>query len=202
MSAAGFAFRRRHRRPGDRPRFAGRARTVDVDSADPQRVCRSLDGPREASLTLRGGRQELQYGKQRLVSPLDWANTRRTFDGAKLIAKAGDWRADTFLARLVQVQKYEFNDGDSGRDFYGVYATRKIAPWRAAADAYWLSLNREAATFGTVTGEEQRETLDARLGGVCGDSGFDYDLGGWFGDVADADITCFAEAGYKAPGFR
>lgn len=30
------------------------------------------------------GRQELLYGSQRLVSPLDWANTRRTFEGAKL----------------------------------------------------------------------------------------------------------------------
>ena len=27
------------------------------------------------------GRHELQFGKQRLVSPLDWANTRRTFQG-------------------------------------------------------------------------------------------------------------------------
>src|SRR5207253_4170036 len=33
---------------------------------------------------LRIGRQELLYGSQRLISPLDWANTRRTFQGAKL----------------------------------------------------------------------------------------------------------------------
>jgi hypothetical protein len=31
------------------------------------------------------GRQELLYGAQRLISPLDWANTRRTFEGGKLI---------------------------------------------------------------------------------------------------------------------
>src|SRR5690606_11351221 len=37
------------------------------------------------NLEARVGRQELLYGNQRLVSPLDWANTRRTFDGAKLL---------------------------------------------------------------------------------------------------------------------
>src|SRR6266852_2457229 len=32
---------------------------------------------------VRAGRQELLYGSQRLISPLDWANTRRTFQGVK-----------------------------------------------------------------------------------------------------------------------
>src|SRR5262249_53476348 len=36
-------------------------------------------------LTFRGGRQELLYGSERLVSPLDWANTRRTFEGYKFL---------------------------------------------------------------------------------------------------------------------
>ncbi len=31
-------------------------------------------------ITFRLGRQELQYGAQRLISPLDWGNIRRTFD--------------------------------------------------------------------------------------------------------------------------
>ena len=185
----------------------GGRRTVDADSADLLNAFGDLSTDiGEASLTLRGGRQELQYGKQRLVSPLDWANTRRTFDGVKFIAKSGDWRVDAFLARLVQVQKYAFNSGDSGRDLYGVYATRKIASWQGAADAYWLSLDRDDATFGAVTGEEKRETLGARLGGACGVSGVDYDLEGGcqFGDVAGADIRAFffaSQVGYKPPDF-
>jgi hypothetical protein len=35
-------------------------------------------------LWVRGGRQELLYGTERLISPLDWSNTRRTFDGVKM----------------------------------------------------------------------------------------------------------------------
>jgi hypothetical protein len=37
--------------------------------------------------TLRVGRQELLYGAERLISPLDWANTRRTFDGARVLMR-------------------------------------------------------------------------------------------------------------------
>ena len=38
-----------------------------------------LNGP----AYLRVGRQELLYGSQRLISTLDWVNTRRTFQGIK-----------------------------------------------------------------------------------------------------------------------
>lgn len=41
----------------------------------------------EQPVFFRYGRQELLYGNQRLVSPLDWANTRRNFEGFKLFSK-------------------------------------------------------------------------------------------------------------------
>lgn len=40
--------------------------------------------------TLRYGRQELVFGRQRLVSPLDWANTRRNFEGARYMLRGQD----------------------------------------------------------------------------------------------------------------
>ena len=47
-------------------------------------------------LTLRVGRQELQYGGQRLVSPLAWANTRRRFDAVKLFYQSEKFDVDVF----------------------------------------------------------------------------------------------------------
>jgi hypothetical protein len=41
---------------------------------------------KEAPAYVRVGRQELLYGSQRLISTLDWANTRRTFQGENLLA--------------------------------------------------------------------------------------------------------------------
>ena len=46
---------------------------VDVKVAD-------LDG---SPAYVRVGRQELLFGSQRLISPLEWGNTRRTFQGVR-----------------------------------------------------------------------------------------------------------------------
>ncbi|MHC4797156.1 MAG: alginate export family protein, partial [Planctomycetota bacterium] len=53
----------------------------------------------DVPLTLRFGRQELQYGKQRLISPLDWANVRRTWDGVKVFWQDENWNIDTWYVR-------------------------------------------------------------------------------------------------------
>ena len=183
----------------------GGRRPLDEDELDLLNAFADLSADLgAAALTLRAGRQELSYGRQRLISPLDWANSRRTFDGARLLARAGEWRVDAFAARLVQVQQHAFNDGDSGRDLYGVYATRPVAPWKATVDTYALGLRRDAATFGAVAGQEERATLGARLGGKA-EPGFDFDLeGGYqFGEVGPADVAAWfvaSQFGYARPG--
>ena len=179
----------------------GGRRPLDEDSADLLNAFADFSTALGAiDLTLRAGRQELSYGKQRLISPLDWSNTRRTFDGARLLTKAGAWKADAFATRWVQVQQHDFNDGDSGRDFYGVYATRPLSAGKGSLDLYALGLERDAAKFGTVSGKEERYTLGSRWGGTC-DCGGDLDLeGGYqFGEVGAADVEAWfvaAQAGY------
>lgn len=84
----------------------------------------------DGSLSARGGRNELLYGNQRLVSPLDWSNTRRTFDGAKLFWSGKIWDIDGFWTRPVPFGQHVNNDHnfdspDLSQDFLGVYATNK-----------------------------------------------------------------------------
>ena len=60
------------------------ARPIDVNRSDMLNLFGDVmvyDGS-SGPIWARVGRQELLYGVQRVVSPLDWANTRRTFDGA------------------------------------------------------------------------------------------------------------------------
>jgi hypothetical protein len=45
----------------------------------------------QANVTLRGGRQELLFGAQRLAGVSDFTNVRRTFDGGQGITRIGDW---------------------------------------------------------------------------------------------------------------
>ena len=170
----------------------GGKRILEVDHLDLQNALIDLKAPAgdDGSFTLRVGRQELQFGKQRLISPLDWSNTRpRSFDALRGILKMGDWRLDAFFGNHVRVRQYEFNRHDSGTAFFGAYLTGKVGQRGWTADAYWLGLDRDRSVFGGVGGQEQRQTVGARLAGKAA-GGFDFDLEGafQFGDQAGRDI--------------
>jgi hypothetical protein len=77
------------------------------------------------TLTARAGRQELLYGSERLISPLDWANTRRTFDGLKFMWADDDWNFDVFFTEPVAVDPHNFDSPIDEQDFYGAWATYK-----------------------------------------------------------------------------
>jgi hypothetical protein len=47
-------------------------------------------------LSIKAGRMELSYGDQRLVSPLDWSNISRAWDGAKIRYAPRDWWIEGF----------------------------------------------------------------------------------------------------------
>jgi hypothetical protein len=180
----------------------GGLRTLDVDTIDLQNAFLDFNVPfQDGSFTVRTGRQELQFGKQRLVSPLDWANTRRTFDGFRGILKQGNWRIDGFWTRFVRIQKYSFNQNDSGSDLFGLYALGKL-PAKLAVDLYWLGLERNQSVWSGVSGEELRHTLGARLDGPISDTPLDFDLetAYQFGDHASRDIRAFmfaSQMGYR-----
>ena len=102
-----------------------------------------------SKLTARVGRQELLYGSQRLVSPLEWGNTRRTFDGYRLLSSGQQWNVDGFfthpVARLPQdVDRWD--SADTSQDFYGVYATRKGLDI-GLLDFYYLGYDNQSADF-------------------------------------------------------
>jgi len=176
----------------------GGRRTLDVDELDLQNGFVDLRQELGAwSATLRLGRQELSYGAQRLVSPLDWSNTRRTWDGARIITKNEAWRVDAFATRPVAIEKYDFNEPDDDQAFYGVYAVHAVPDWKLSYDLYLLRLDRD----GLADGDEERTTAGARINGSCPLTGVEYDAeGGWqFGDAGERDIEAWfaaIEAGY------
>ena len=100
----------------------------------------------------RAGRQELLYGAQRLVSPLDWSNTRRNFEGLKLTSKGETWDVDVFTTRPVNLATgreeplsrfdNEHDRAGGSRTFNGVYATYHGME-NHAVDFYWLWLREQ-----------------------------------------------------------
>ena len=101
------------------------------------------------SQTARYGRQELSYGKQRLVSPLDWANTRRNFQGGRYIAKGDTYQFDLFCTHPVNSAtgytpiSYNVSHPDQPNNqvfFSGAYLNYTGIE-NTSIDAYWLFLD-------------------------------------------------------------
>jgi len=139
----------------------------------------------ENRMTFRLGRQELQYGAQRLISPLDWGNTRRTFDGAKVFTESGKWRLDAFAVRPVLGDRLNLDDEDENVDFYGLYSTYKGSE-SLAADFYCLVLknNNILANSNATSGRRTLYTPGTRLWGACGNWDYEAELGAQFGTFA------------------
>lgn len=182
----------------------GGRRGLDVDELELQQAFVDLDIPIDdgVQLTIRVGRQALLFGKERLVSPLPWSNTMRTWDGASAIMKVAGWTLHGFGTQFVPVDKYDFNKADGGNEFFGVYATGHVPGVEPVKmDLYWLGLERDTAAipgggFNGTTGFEERHTLGGRLFGVVPETGIDYDLEGAFqvGEVGTQDIRAFMVA--------
>src|SRR5690606_8947085 len=96
-------------------------RPIDRNSADLLNLF--ADVGLTDTVTARVGRQELLYSGERHISPLDWANTRRTFEGVKVMYQEDDWSVDSFYTNFVPVDADDFDEADYDQSFYGVYAT-------------------------------------------------------------------------------
>lgn len=92
-------------------------------------------------LTARVGRQEVAFGNERLVGPVGWSNTGRTFDGARVtIAPSGDdntGRSATLFVATVE---------ERGRHFGPATSTGTYPGDRAVAGALFTGRARRGGT--------------------------------------------------------
>ena len=96
----------------------------------------------DGEIYFRGGQQELLFGAQRFITPLDWANSRRTFRGVRAGYRSADW--DLSLWRTSpQLTNGVFDTAISGdATFSGAYATyRKVK--NTTVDIYVFNLDND-----------------------------------------------------------
>ncbi|MBM4371576.1 MAG: alginate export family protein [Deltaproteobacteria bacterium] len=101
-------------------------------------------------LELRAGRQEWSFGSQRMISPDDWNQAGRSFDGIDLSWRFRNWiQADALFALL---DERAASDGDD-KVFGGIYLSTPILK-PMLIDLYWLHLQDPRAgarrTFSTI----------------------------------------------------
>ena len=110
--------------------------------------------------TARIGRQEMLFGAQRLISPLDWANTRRTFEGAMLLYEDGPWSIDTFYTAFVPPRANEFDKADWQQPVYGSYAVYTASP-NNTLDLYYIGYDNRHR--GEIVADFSLHTFGSRL---------------------------------------
>lgn len=154
----------------------------------------------KTKIGIRGGRQEMQFGKQRLISPLDWLNTRRTFDGARLMVRVSGWKFDGFFTRHVELDPEELNRADESQTFAGIYVQRPSKG--KTVSAYYLRLkeNDQLAKSGKgVLGHYQCHTLGLAFDGAAKDFDWTTEAAYQFGSFSTDDISAYMvalEGGY------
>ena len=131
------------------------------------------------SLGVRVGRQELLYGNQRLVSPLDWANTRRTFEGIKLMWQQDDLAIDAFYTNFVPPNANKFDEADYDRSLYGIYATYKASKTKTY-DFYYLGSDNQTAAAPVAT-DYSLHTFGGRVKASVDDWMYEFEGGAQFG---------------------
>ncbi|MDX2114600.1 MAG: alginate export family protein [Planctomycetota bacterium] len=155
-----------------------------------------------SSLTLRPGRQELNYGSARVVAVRNGPNDRQTFDAGRVIldldmGSGRSVRTDVLYARAVETDRGEFDDNwfDEDRTLWGVYATAMLnSAHKLGFDAYYLGNDFEAKRYQRASGPDERHTIGTRWFANTG--GFDADVEGavQFGETGDEDAFGYLAA--------
>ena len=172
---------------------AGRALTTFKDPFDLREAFVRLgkaDGPVKVTV----GRQLLSYGAQRLIGPLDWTNTSRSWDAVKVELGTPDAKLDLFASSVVVIDPANPDHHHDGFNIHGAYGSfRKIVP-RATMETYLL----------WKTGHVSIWTGGFRIAAMPGDAGLrglDYQIEfarqwGTLGAVRHS-----ADAGYAILGY-
>ncbi|MCD0487868.1 alginate export family protein [Pedobacter sp. MC2016-14] len=126
------------------------------------------------SLSIRLGRQEMNYGSGRLISVREGTTTRQYFTGAKLMYSLPKFTLDAFVMEADEVNPGVFDNKGSGQaNLWGLYSNIIIE--RAGNfDVYYLGIKRDHAQFEEGIARELRHTVAARYWKNGG--GFIYNL--------------------------
>ena len=191
--------------------LAGGRRPSDEDDLDVHQLYAELRssklGRDGGVLALKGGRFEMAYGRERLVSALDWANAKRNFEGGTASYDAPTGSVTAFWTRPVVVRAYQQDRKDTTTALFGLYSSARPTRLAMGADLYWIGQQRDsgAGTWNGTVGRERRHTVGVRLWGPTkGVSTFDLEgeFALQFGQMGSNAIRAQMFAGQAGYTFR
>jgi len=172
----------------------GRPLTTFKDAFDLRQAYLRL-GKAKGLVRVTVGRQLLSYGAQRLIGPLDWTNTSRSWDAVKLEIGTSDAKVDLFASSVVVIDPAHPDHHHDGFNIHGAYGSFKRLVPRATVEPYLL----------WKTGRVSIWTAGLRVAampGTPGLHGFDYQAEfakqwGTLGTLSHSAAAGYAIAGYS-----
>lgn len=128
--------------------------------------------------TARVGRQWVGLGSQRLISSLEWANTRRPYDGALFSRDIDAGKLTAFWMQPASNLSHQPDDTNHKITLYGLYLDGAASETRKQ-DLYWISMNNKIANL-------QTDTLGTLIKGQGSQWKYEFEGGVQLGTNSDA----------------
>lgn len=169
-------------------------RPIDEDQLNVQNLFIDLIAYRgmDDRMTIRLGRQELQYGSGRLLDVREGPNLRLYFDGAKVVYTSPKWTVDAFVMAAGRVKTGVFDNPFISRksSLWGIYSTHTGANM-LNIDFYYMGINRDEARFDDGVAAESRHTVGTRLWANGNELLYNFEIGYQLGKFGAADIRAW-----------
>ncbi len=144
------------------------------------------------SLTLRVGKQEMNYGSARIISVQDGSNTRIDFAGVKYIYQRKSFSID-FFAMESDIVHYGIFDNrlSDALNLLGVYTTIHIPEWDHL-DLYYIGSRKDSSIYEAGIAREQRNTFGVRVWKAGASWSYDIESDYQSGKFGQSDISAWA----------
>jgi hypothetical protein len=115
----------------------------ESDEFDLHQAYVMIGNHKEFPISVKLGRQELNYGDERVIGGFAWNNIGRTFDAAKVRWQNPWFGVDFFTSRPVVPDNHNFNMSNDYEYFSGAYFNTKKIP-KQTTEFYFLARNASA----------------------------------------------------------
>jgi hypothetical protein len=119
----------------------GKALADDDGTIDFYQAYVQIGDLKQGPLQFKVGRQELNYGDQRILGSAKWLNNPRTFDAVKGTYKTDDISVDLFASSVVYIRNNHLNESNFQDALYGVYVTLPKVSSKETVETYLYSHN-------------------------------------------------------------
>jgi hypothetical protein len=160
---------------------------------DLRRAYVDLGASERSPLTVRVGRQDLDFGSGRLVGTSYWRNASRGFDAAMVTAQSTWFSVRAFAASPVVASANGLSHHQQGNNLHGLYGgLRRLIPGSVVEPYVFWRLSPRIKTEAGKLAKLDEKTVGLRWAGTA--SGFDYDaeLAGQTGSIGSDRIRAWA----------